>query len=120
MSQTPTPTQSSKKKKTPISTVPFYLPEAETDYWLTPRGIDERLGLFAMFLQLSAYNVFLMETSQFAVPISGGKIYLQMNGASPKCAFCKQYYLRLYAPEDLKPEFPAHPNCTHFYEVVIK
>lgn len=112
-------TAPNKKKKAPLSPLPFYLPE-EVDYWLTPRGIDHRLGLFAMFMQLSAYNMFLVEASSFAVPLSGGKVYLQMNGGSPKCAFCKQYYLRLYAPEDLKPEFPAHPNCTHFYEVVIK
>lgn len=83
------------------------------DYWKTQQGIMERIRIFAGLLLVQAYNDTLT-----AAASDYGAVYLQMQGPPPKCPYCIQYYGKIYRIGEYLPEFPAHPNCPHVWEVV--
>lgn len=82
------------------------------DYWNTPEGILLRLTMFSGVIEIGAYN----NAFQVAAPIYNVQ-YLKMVGLDPVCDYCKAYYGRVYRLGMFLPEFPAHPNCTHTWDV---
>jgi len=81
-------------------------------FWGSGEGIGMRLEMLSGALYTGSYNNAL----QVYAP-AYGVMYFKMAGPQPKCEYCTKYFGRIYRQGMFMPEFPAHPNCTHTWEV---
>ncbi len=82
------------------------------DFWGSGEGIGMRLGMLSGSINTGSYN----NTLQVAAPVYGVQ-YFKMAGPQPKCEYCSKYYGRIYRQGMFIPDFPAHPNCFHEWDV---
>jgi hypothetical protein len=81
-------------------------------YWSSDEGLLMRLDMLTGAIQTGTYNN--------ALKICGsvyGVQYFKVAGLEPKCPYCKQYYGRVYRSGQFMPDFPAHPNCPHLFDI---
>jgi hypothetical protein len=81
-------------------------------FWGSGEGITMRLEMLGGTINTGSYNNALQVTA----PVYGVQ-YFKMAGLQPKCEYCIKYYGRIYRQGMFMPEFPAHPNCSHTWDV---
>lgn len=86
--------------------------EEQQEYWSSEYGVTVRLEMLADYIRVEQYNNALTK----AGAVFGVKKF-RMVGALPVCEYCQQYYGRVYSVGQFMPSFPAHPNCTHSWQV---
>src|SRR5665647_2896219 len=87
-------------------------PSDSVGFWGSGEGIGMRLEMLGSAINTGSYNNAL----QVAAPVYGVQ-YFKMAGPQPKCEYCIKYYGRIYRQGMFMPEFPAHPNCYHTWDV---
>lgn len=83
-------------------------------YWNSSEGIQLRLTMFANQIETGIYN----NTLQVSASLYG-VLYFIVDGPEPQCIYCQQYFNHVYKNGQFMPEFPAHPNCPHIYDVYL-
>jgi hypothetical protein len=81
-------------------------------YWSSTEGLLLRLDMLAGSISTGTYNNAIQVTASVY-----GVQYFKVAGPEPKCPYCIQYYGKIYRQGQFTPEFPAHPNCPHLFDV---
>jgi hypothetical protein len=87
-----------------------------SEYWGTPQGLRLRLEYLSEDLEWGVFN----NAVQIEASSLGIMDFVMSGGLIPtSCTWCEEHVDRVYRRGQFMPRLPKHPNCLHYWDVVI-
>jgi hypothetical protein len=81
-------------------------------YWMSETGVNLRLEMLGQSIVWGSFNNAIKVSAS-----SYGVHRFTMAGLPPVCKYCQQYYGHTYRMGQFMPNIPAHPYCTHYWDI---